>query len=707
MSRKIRLEVSIAGILLFALAQIGPTPLLIATGLAEETREEEIYKLEEVVVREKKTPKGVENVILEDEIGKLKTSRTVDGLLENLAGIDVQRSSPGGDRGRAVSIRGLDESRSLIMLDGRRLNGTGVYGGDYVDWSSLSIEDVERVEVIRGAKSAEYGNTLGGIINIVTRKGKERLKTDVVSSYGTFNTIEARFSHSGGYKFIMYNLSVGNWQTDGYLRNNFVNRNNFSGRIMFLLPEEINLRFGARYTMHKRGFVVENHPGDPYYDSDYPESDDSAGGGPGIRFKEGDYTWGDESYWKNLRGQYDINLRKPFGSLDLNAGAYFISQDRTEYFYAITDKDKLILERYAIPEKNTWGWHVKASQSVKEHDLRYGIEGGYRGSGGIEIKNIDESYFIKPVPISFLETRNITQQYSAFVQDYWALKPAIDLSLGLRYDYYHADESEATIPGKITDHAVNPKFGITYKGWQGGKIDISVGQAYRFPTCPESYWYYGGYQPAGREGALSPEKAIQAEIGVSHKFEEKATVGLRTYYYDVDNYIRTIFGYKPSRVVYNIDKVMFLGAEIEGEYKPVENISIFGNYTYQTTKKKGDILDMSTDLTDKLTELPEHKVNMGLRYHLPNDAIVTMSLRGVGSRSTLTGSLATPGASELVNLRSFVTVGLDAAYPILKKGGFVGSVKLGIENLFDAEYEEQNSFPMPGRTITAGVNITF
>jgi len=99
--------------------------------------------------------------------------------LDNSAGIDLKRISPGGDHGSAVTIRGFDESRCLILLDGRPLNAAGVYGGDYVDWSSLSTEDIERIEVIRGAKSAVYGNTLGGVVNIITRRLCKTMKSAV------------------------------------------------------------------------------------------------------------------------------------------------------------------------------------------------------------------------------------------------------------------------------------------------------------------------------------------------------------------------------------------------------------------------------------------------------------------------------------------------------------------------------------------------
>ena len=668
-----------------------------------------VLKLEEIVVTVEKPLKGIQNVVFQEEIAKPKTSRTADGLLENLAGIDVARTSPGGDRGGAVSLRGFDEGRSLIMLDGRPLNGSGVYGGHYVDWSSLSVEDIERIEVVRGAKLAEYGSTLGGVINIVTKKGLKKPRTQLNLSYGAEDTRHYTLSHSGGYRSVLYNLSIGRWQTDGYLRNNYASRNTFAGRVTVPLAYETTLALRARYTLHERGFIVDNQPDSPYYDSSYPVSSGSSGGGPGIQFKGGETYWGDESYWKNIREQYDLEFEKTFGSLDLKALVYLNDQDRTEYFYAITDEDKLIYERFAKPEDKTWGWSLKASQPVKKHDLVYGIEGFYFGTGGMEDREIDKNYFRQVPSSGGLETNHTTRRHAAFVQDRWSITPYLDLDMGLRYDHYYADETDATRPSEVTRKKLSPKFGSTLTAWEGGKIEVNVCRAYRFPTIPESYWYFSGYDPA--EGGierkpLTPEDGLQTEIGVAHKFEDRGRVRLRGYYYDVEDYIRVIFGYRPSRVVYNIDEVKFRGVEVEGDCNVAEGLSLFGNYTYQTTKKKGDILDKSSAVSEKLPELPEHKANMGLRFRARNGATADLTLRYVGEKDILTGSLTTESAATLEHMDPFATVDLNAQYPILKKERFQAKLRLGIENLFDEEYKEQSGFPMPGRTVTGGMDIT-
>ena len=141
--------------------------------------------MDTITVTEKRaTPLGYERID-SSRINRVRHSRTVDGILTAGAGIDVKRSSPAGGKGRAVTLRGFDESRFLILLDGRPLNGSGVMGGHYVDWSSLSLDNISAIEVFRGPKSAVYGNALGGVVNIRTGNGLNRPEnTTLTASYG-------------------------------------------------------------------------------------------------------------------------------------------------------------------------------------------------------------------------------------------------------------------------------------------------------------------------------------------------------------------------------------------------------------------------------------------------------------------------------------------------------------------------------------------
>ena len=647
-------------------------------------------------------------VIGKDNIKQVRDSRTVDGLFENTAGIDLRRNSYGGNTGNNVYLRGFDSSRYVVMIDGRPLTGVGVYGGNYVDWASLSTDDIEKVEVIRGTESAEYGNTLGGTINIVTRQGTDKTKIDIRSSCGTFGTVDAAASHSGNLgKFFYDGLSYGFYTTQGYLRNNFNSRNNFDCKLNFILPGDLNAGIGARYTEQDRGFVVANHEGSRYYNSTYPESAEDSGGGPTLQWwgaagpggpVKPQYYWGDGSYWNDKRGQYDLTLKKTFDTLDFTAQAYTNREERTEYYYAIDNSSKLVLQRYSEPEES-WGLILKIAQSIGKHIIKYGYELYNIGYGRQDIQYKDSSYFrTQPTPSD--GSPDASRRNAVFVQSTLVVSPSVDVNTGIRYDYYSSH-----YPSSVENQGLGPRIGLSYRPWPDVEVTGSFGQAYRFPTQPETYWYSAGYQLANRK-TLSPERALQTDFGIAKKFGDKAKVGVRGYYYYVYNYIRTIFGYTPSRVVYNIDNVMLAGFETEAEYALSKEVTAFTNYTYETSTKQGDILDANSSVSSNLTELPANKVNAGLRYKY-RAFTGEFVMRFVSDRQDLTGSSLVAGATNFSDMSKFATFDLNLKYKILDNKNYSGNIGLNIGNIFNARYEETAGFPMPGPTVSGGIDVQF
>ncbi len=216
-------------------------------------------------------------IINPEEFKKPKEARNVIDILTEIGGVDIQQINPlMASPGDEVSIRGLNEGRMVIEIDGRRINHTGHLGRYIVDWSTLNIDDVERIEIIRGGHSVLHPFAIGGVINIVTKKGK---KTDVAkpelkvkTGYGAFNTTHFLGSINGGVEnFIGYHLAASKQETDGYLRNNFQKTDNLSGHLTFYLPHEVTLSLGGKFSEVDYGYPVLNDPTRPDYDSDYPD----------------------------------------------------------------------------------------------------------------------------------------------------------------------------------------------------------------------------------------------------------------------------------------------------------------------------------------------------------------------------------------------------------------------------------------------------
>ena len=214
-------------------------------------------------------------IIRMDDFRKPGEVRTLTDVLTEIGGIDVQRSNPlMAGPGDEVSIRGLNEGRMVIEIDGRRINNTGHYGRYIVDWSTLNMDDVDHIEVIRGGHSVLHPFAIGGVINIVTKKGKKTKKeadARVNAGYGKYNTWNTSASVSGGaWDLVGFNFSGSKQETDGYLRNNFQKTDNFNAHLTFFLPADSTLELGVKRSEVLYGLPVVNDPARADYDSNYP-----------------------------------------------------------------------------------------------------------------------------------------------------------------------------------------------------------------------------------------------------------------------------------------------------------------------------------------------------------------------------------------------------------------------------------------------------
>jgi outer membrane receptor protein involved in Fe transport len=697
---------------------------------AEETATEaqgEPIRLEEVeVVSEREISQAVQEVIGTEDVGRLQLTDTAEGLLEHTAGVHLSRQRTSGNESQRLTIRGFDESRSRILLNDRNLNGAGVYGGYYVDWDSLSLADVERVELIRGAGPAKYGNTLGGIMNVVSKKGSKEPKTTLHLRGGLIDedaredAWNAGASHLGSYGPFLYSFSAAHFDSDGFLRNAFSDRDLFSGSATYALSEELALTLSGRYNINESGMVVYNRPDSPFYDPGEPTSLDGFLGGPALPFRNGPGNWGpyyagDESYWRDNRLNFDTCLSYDDGDLGFDLHGFYMDQKRIERYYAITDPEHLIFERASAPEKNNWGWRADFTNTfagASPHTVECGAQGTYLGYGDIDVRYYDPEYFISPPSgvhpnLQDSEGRaTVTEWEGAYVQDTWQVTDRVDLQPGVRFDRFTADPP-GTGQVDMDEHKVSPRVAGTFYPWEGGHVTGRYGKAYRFPTVPECYWWGAGFQPAGRKD-LAPEDADQWEVELGQDVSEHTSLTARGYYYDVGDYIRTVFGYRPSRLVYNIGNVEFKGLELEVSHRLPYDLRLWANYTFQHTRKRGDVLDASSDLTDELVELPESMFNLGAGYGKPEGLDARLTLRYVDDRQAVRGDLTQAGGAYLVDVDGFLDLDFTMSYPIYKgNGGREARWELAVDNILDQHYEEEYGFPTPGLTVFTGLVFQF
>ena len=151
-------------------------------------------------------------VITQEEIKKKQHMQVQDILREQL-GIQVVRSGPLGGQ-TSVFMRGAGSSSTLVMIDGAQvnLNTTGGF-----NFSNLQMDNIERIEILRGPQSTLWGaDAVGGVINIVTKKGKGDPTHSIAFEAGSFGTFKETLTSSGALGKFDYSLSASRTDSEGF-----------------------------------------------------------------------------------------------------------------------------------------------------------------------------------------------------------------------------------------------------------------------------------------------------------------------------------------------------------------------------------------------------------------------------------------------------------------------------------------------------------
>jgi len=190
----------------------------------------------------KKLPASV-SVITKEDIKMSNPNQTTD-ILEQVPGLFIRRTSAFG---RAdVDIRGLgDNGRQVgVLIDGRP-DKMGIFGCAVTH--TLPLNNVERIEVIRGPESVLYGSeAFGGIVNIITKRAKEKFEGGFVASYGTYNTLKSRLQIGSKLDKVDYFISTSKNSTDGHITNSSYTATDITGQFGYKFSDKSELSFSGK-----------------------------------------------------------------------------------------------------------------------------------------------------------------------------------------------------------------------------------------------------------------------------------------------------------------------------------------------------------------------------------------------------------------------------------------------------------------------------
>lgn len=175
-------------------------------------------EVDEILVTATRTPQAVEDtlpaftLITREQI-EARQPRSIEDLLQGTDGLNIANS---GGAGKLTSffVRGTDADQLLVLVDGVRI-GSATAGTAALQ--NIPVEQVERIEFVRGPRSSLYGSeAVGGVLQVFTRGGGQGLQPEISVSGGSFDTRQASGAISGGNDARWFSVQ-GSWQqTEGF-----------------------------------------------------------------------------------------------------------------------------------------------------------------------------------------------------------------------------------------------------------------------------------------------------------------------------------------------------------------------------------------------------------------------------------------------------------------------------------------------------------
>ena len=410
-------------------------------------------------------------VVRMDEFIKPGDVRTLTDVLKTMGGIDVMRTNPlMASPGDEVSIRGMNEGRLVVEIDGRRINHSGYYGRYIVDWSSLNLDDIEKIEIIRGGSSVLHPFAIGGVINIITKKGRKTddptPKVKAQAGIGSFTTTTESLSIEGGaFNFVGYDFSVNNGHTNGYLRNNYQDSLALNGHLSFFMPLDAVLELSVKYSDVDYGFPVVNDPSRSDYDPSSPiflSDSDQLRHLNWPQYAEGD------PHWVKHTTYLDAIFHMPLGPGTLNIHGYETSGRRWSSLYTKMG----VMESDLFVDDVTDGFIVE----YKDIDL-------------FDFNKVTVGYEYQHLGVPS-DMPDLFKVNSAYFQDVITIGDRWRITPGVRY--YHVDmETYYSQYGKgwpvagnsETDDGFYPSLKADFQATDETALYAAVSRSYRLP-CP-------------------------------------------------------------------------------------------------------------------------------------------------------------------------------------------------------------------------------
>jgi Outer membrane receptor for ferrienterochelin and colicins len=567
-----------------------------------------------------------------------------------------------GTMGAMMTINGLGNDFILVLVDGKRMYGD--VGGN-TDLNRINPDDVERIEVLKGASSLLYGSdAIAGVVNIITKKSKQKVNvsnTSRIREYRTYqqsNTVDlnlgkfswnGNFNHkrSDGWKLSPFEIKKGQLiETDKraqYEYNDFT----FAQTLKFRATKKLEVYAGNSFF---KKHVIR----------------------PTSIYKYG-YFYTDKSF--EAGAKYLLN-KKDYVSVDYNFDQYryYYRYNQDYKSYKKSDKDIQNDQRMS-------NFRMKYVNIISKNNTLT------LGTDYLREKMVSEDRLVN----GKAEAKTI----AFYAQEEIKLLEKLQLVAGTRYVKHNEFGS-----------AFTPKVSLLYKldhfNFRG-----TYGYGFKAPTVKELYYAYekGGTLYLGNED-LDPQKSQYSSLGVEFH-NDFLSASITGYINNVDDLIayETIDlepGDAENEITrrlkhYNVEESKSQGIDFLLNAKLGAGFTLGGGYSYVNAK------DETTG--EKLDGVAENYGNVRLAYD--------RSWKNYSFSATILGRIQDEKSYDNGedNAKGYDIWKLTTNHKFLNLGSFIFEAQLGVDNIFnhvdDSPYGSHYGTINPGRTFFAGITINF
>lgn len=592
-------------------------------------------------------------------------AKDISQLLTEQAGLYINgaNSNPGKDK--SVYLRGAKVDHTLITIDGIPVYDPSGIGSNFdIRW--LSIDNIERIEILKGSQSTLYGSdAIAGVINLITKKpDKKPISFSGNVQYGSYQTLHANTGISGTRKKLNYQLnysyfqskgineatdttsSVNNEDNDGYTKQNFF------AALGYAPNNKISIQPSLRISSFQQ-----------QYDQ-------------GSFLDEQDLTADNRNLQAGLKNEFQI------GKVKLHVNYNYNVINRTY----IDDSTK---------SRNGFNIYSKGAYQGHEHFADafalYPVNEQLKLTGGLEWKHSDASEKYESIGYfgpynSELGPDSLRQtQLSAYLSGLYQIKKNWNIEAGTRLNHHSAYGSKLV-------YNINSSYLID----QQWKIFGNISTAFKTPSLYQLYSEYGNKK-------LLPESGITWEGGFQFH-DKKNKTDIRLTYFDRKVKDLIFFYYNPvtwESFYINQDQQHDYGAELELKWNIGQQTKLIANLSYVDGKITTIKNDKDTSFFN-LFRRPKFSGGFSISHRFKGGLMTSISSNYFGERIDITYD---NNFNEVaVKLKPYFLLNVYAEYPFYKKH-FKAFVDL--KNLTNTQYSEVYGFNTMGFNAYAGLRFNF